>query len=424
MKKILKALLCMALALIMAFGPMTAFASNGDTLKWYSYDGDETPYEYVRGSEIFLGENKVKPNFTGDDEYIYHEFKAEKSGYYLVTYSSMYLFYVDVAEKVDASGAHGYKDYERLEDLAECDTRVLYYFEEGEIIFGADYSYSQWSENKFDDCVIDIEFYGEITDYEFDEKTLEGLIIGFNIDFDTKAGDRTYIEMNAEFYFETGKALEINEHYFTCNFKNDAVTGENELTVSLAGYEMDITVTAYPIEHFIESVTLENAGKYAKVMRDFKGEINYDWNLVTEDKKITVKYTDREVKEINHEFSVAIPVGNRYCFVNYLYKDNENGGVDFVVELAGKEYLSVPCEVTEFTFEENSHELKTTVKNEFYLDYYEAADSFKQAFTLRYNYSPDFRLELLADAISGFSGIPSMVFGYVFTFIKYYSAVA
>ena len=96
MKKTLKTLIAVFLAMIIATGSVSAFAAKETVILDYI----DEKYEYFYGSQLTEGKNSI--DLSGDELYYYHDFKAEKDGYYIIETNPMHIWWIAVAEETSS----------------------------------------------------------------------------------------------------------------------------------------------------------------------------------------------------------------------------------------------------------------------------------------------------------------------------------
>lgn len=415
MKKTLKSIIGAVLAMLIALSGVSAFAA-GDTITWKYEDYSE---EYTYGGEFSEGENKIAPRLTGEDEeYIYYEFNAEKSGCYLVTCKSEDNFLFNVAEKFENGSAFGTCDYAFVENEDSSARSRICYFDEGTNIFGVVYQ-THDDAYDYDDCTVEIEFYGEeITDIVFADDSVFEIVTDF--DYENKAGDIWYINLDATVYFSSGKTLEYNDYYFSFVLNEDAEEGENAVTLSFVGYEEEATVAAYSIEHYIESIEISNLEKYTVVHKDYKGESYFSH---PEGETLTVKYTDSTTEEYEYNYGSVIEICGRYCFTDGWFESDGNGGYTYNVNIAGKNYISVPCTVENLGIRENYEEMTEDLKWNFHYDIRIAKNLLAEAFDLGNGLAAGERLACVKDALVRITDAVKSTLNYIGLFAGYYCAL-
>ena len=154
MKNTLRKILCAALAFIMAFAAVPAFAAEiGDTIMWYNDDG--TVYdEYVLTDIVDVDDTITINAQSGSCTYSYI-LNAEKSGYYAVIdtgYPSIH--FADDYKDGSAYGDYGYFDALDCSDDSIYPDAFIVYLEAGEVFFTA-YVYDMES------ATVSFDFLGE-----------------------------------------------------------------------------------------------------------------------------------------------------------------------------------------------------------------------------------------------------------------------
>ncbi|MBQ8763110.1 MAG: hypothetical protein IJZ07_03305 [Clostridia bacterium] len=282
MKNTVKKLLCTALAFIMAFAAIPAFATEiGNKVLWdEGYDEPGFYDEYRYGGKLTEGKNHLTPFLAEEDSYYYYyEFTAAKSGYYYVDGGVCYgefgddgiLYYADLPIECSVETDDGCYD--------------IVYFEEGTVIMGASFKDCERYYNELD---VEIGYIDdEITDIIFDEKIVENLIINADITFFGdlfEIYDQDYIVV-----FSNGYEIEVESKSLYFTMKNEPVNGTNTVYATFAGYEKPTEATIYYIDYFVESVELSNVEYYLNAYEFYNGRYGFtDYN----GEEITVNYTD------------------------------------------------------------------------------------------------------------------------------------
>lgn len=361
--KIFKTAIAMVLALILSFGTMTAAfaAETGETVKWVENGED---YEYIhlftyRGA-VTEGQNEISlENISYDTDECY-SFDAEKAGYYLFTYSN---FSFNLSEKVVdgkpynyATGLYGYN--------ADVDDYTMVYLPEGAVYLGINNYCDALSGN------LEIEYIGaEIVDIEFDESDFENLIIDYDFGYGT--GNGFDIVCDPTFVFENGRETAFENAYIRFTTEGEVEEGENVIiTANTFGVEKQLTMTCYPLSHFIEKVEISNLDKYLKVRQYYiDGDVSYDFYGSPEDEDgiqgetLTVTLSDGTTQSYpiiwNDTIQITLQNGRKV----YVYCSDEryNGKHYFVFVVGGQVFIEEECEVIEADDKDNAERLEDRI---------------------------------------------------------------
>lgn len=415
MKKTLKSILAITLALIMSFGTLTAFAATGDTLEWY-FGGDE-PYVYTSQGELQEGDN----TFTcepGDYSYPYFTLNANK-GYYLISFNYPsdigYIDWVGIPETITDGVAYSILGFISVyENTDNNDTVVLDLIcklDAGETFIGID----AWAYEENAEFTVSAEYLGEsITDYDVKNKEY---ISGYDVSIGETEG---WILSDLTVTFSNGTTEEFydSELYFSC--ENEIAEGENTFAFEYDGIEKEFTVSVNSIDHYITAAELSNAEDYNEVFVDYNHDVWY-YNVL--DEVLTVTFNDSTQQDVSiyDGFGVVeLPNGNKYPV--YVYSDTDyNGNFYLCINIAGTVVKEYECTVTECTVVENGAILIEDVKYEFrdfFGDLYWGLDD-----ALVYNTVAEIFNSLFGtffDTIIGTANLFSDLFENIVTFIKFY----
>ncbi len=369
-KKIIAIILC--IATIMSLAATSAFAAD-KTVEWminshtdYSYGRD-----YSYGGKVTVGENTIVPvkGDSGFAEYFYYSFEVEKAGYYSFITAQIkgnYFSGGSVAEASETGTVYDnmpifFIDSEKYKD----DIAYVYYLEEKEyyvrveLWYGDDYEIDPNSKG-----ILDIEYYAEsITDVQIDENSTKNLIYGDDIDLGAlKDGRSIGTQFAYSVTFSNGKVHTTDCTYTFFKFKNEPVSGENEITLIFPGFEKDITVTAYNIEELVESVTVSNLNEACIVYKDYMGMI-HEPDVANKPAVFTIKYVGGKTEEITVDDSGDFVSlwGFRTYHLSRNYIESPDGDYTFSVELAKHDFINKPCEIKEYSVSENAAVLKDNI---------------------------------------------------------------
>lgn len=254
MKKTLKSIMAAILAVMLAFGGLTAFAADEsdtapNTIEW-DYYGDTIYPEYA--GELTEGENTVACDNDGS-EYFYFTFNAENAGFYEISYSYYdmdgYIFapesYSDGKAQNEADGF-----WFESEDELDC---TLYYFEKGEQIIGMYLFYAE-SEN----IKIAVNYYGESV-----ESIEAGELLNSDDVYFYSDDDASYVDIYSDvtITFSSGKTIERSDIYCTSEAE-ELVKGDNNVTTHICGKEFDFVINVAFVADFIADIEISNIEDY------------------------------------------------------------------------------------------------------------------------------------------------------------------
>ena len=355
MKKTLKSILAITLALILSFGTLTAFATENKTLTWHQYD--EQPCEYIYYGEIIEGENAIAFE-DGDDYSQYYSFNA-KNGYYLFSYEIPadmgWLNWIGFPyEMIDGEA------YDSIECVAQSyvkdenftlTEKFIYNLCEGETVIGLDVFPTSVSK----DIKLSVEYLGEsVTD--FDITTKDYVLNGDVYEAETEG----WLYTDAIIGFSENKSVTID--YCDLQFTCDGITeGENILTFKFEGVTEEIAINVYPVDYYVSGAELSNAEKYTQEYVDYFGEF---WSKPIEEEILTIFFTDSTSKDF--EFfsdwgNVEFPNGRSYYFYIDRYYDYDYESEKDIrilsINIEGYCVKEYQCTITEYGFVQNGEVL-------------------------------------------------------------------
>ncbi len=354
MKKTLKSILAIILALILSFGTLTAFATENKTLTWHQYN---EPYEYIYYGEISEGENAIACE-DGDDCSQYYTFNA-KNGYYLFSYelpSDMgWINWIGFPYEMIDGEAYGSADciaQSYFEDENSTLTeKFIYNLNEGETVIGLDVFPTSVSK----DIKLSVEYLGEsVTD--FDITTKDYVLNGDVYEAETEG----WLYTDAIIGFSENKSVTID--YCDLPFTCDGITaGENILTFEFEGVTEEIAINVYPVDYYVSGAELSNAEKYTQEYVDYFGGF---WSEPIEEETLTIFFTDSTSKdfEIFSDWgTVEFPNGRSYYVITdryYKYDyENETDVRILSINIEGFCVKEYQCTITEYDFVQNSEVL-------------------------------------------------------------------
>ncbi len=414
MKKTLKSILAITLALILSFGSLTAFAATEDTLQWYFGD---VITEYTWQGELTEGSHKVT---CKTDEMTFLSYKLNaKDGFYLLSFSypmdTGYIDWVGIPEEVTDGVAYDFTlpVYVYASDTAD-DDRVIYdmifKLDAGETIVGVDAFVSE--ENA--DLSLFVEYLGEsVTDFDIISKEL---ISGYDIYLGDSEG-WLYTDLTVNFSGGKTKVLKYCETKFKCDVIKK---GENVLTVKFGDLEKDFTVTVNSIDYYIKSAELSNADKYTEVFIDYNGDY---WYYPVTDDYVTVTFTDSTQQDVFIDYGygrVELPNGKDYPV--FIYSDSDyNDNYYLCISICDDIVKKYECTATKCDIIENGGILIEENKSEFvnfFSDLYWGLDDALMFDTVTEIFRSLFGTSF--DTLIGAANLFSGLFENIVTFIKFY----
>lgn len=345
MKKTLK--ITAFIILIVSLFSLSGYAQE-KTIEWDSgYDYTET---YSYGGELKLGNNKITPvnqpnRFDSNDFFydsVYYEFNVEKSGYYSIDilgdlYATHYM--PAVSQDIRDGVVYGEKNYLYLDDSC-----YSVYLEEGNCVFGVDYFIYEPAFRPDDDygSELKIAFVAEeITDVQIEEEYLEDIIFDCHIYPEYDENNTSRIPAKGKVVFSNGKEYEFDQ-YIDIKYSDDIAPGENKISVVVQNFTKEYTVQIKTVDDYIKNIEIGNPEEVAVVTKTFIPDVIY-----TPDEYIDLILTKPDGTKITEEVYYFYDIelkGDKVLTVWCDYYQKDDGKWYLVVEAAGKEYLSIPCE--------------------------------------------------------------------------------
>lgn len=347
MKKTFRKMLASALALVIAFCSVTAFAAEEDkTLDWDIYNAGYV-YEFEYAGD-FTGEKLVVDDGLEGQEYIeYYNVDIPQTGYYVVSVKriSGYSAYILFPESIENGIAYGEARNVRLDEEIENEIYTfnsLYRFSAGETVLGLVYSDAAFE--------ISFEFVGEsVTDIEFEDGAFSG-VFGYDILEDSDNGDMLATGIDAEVILSSGKEFKVET--FVIEHENALTKGENAAEIVFFDYREPVTVTIYEITDYIKSVEFKNPESITvkKYFNGDNGDIEFNGG-----EEFAVTFTDGTT--VNTSDFVTLPNGRRY-FVRSTVTGWWNEKPVIMIDVAQYTYSEYDVTAVEAGFEENLQHLK------------------------------------------------------------------
>ncbi len=410
MKKTLKSILAIALALIMSFGSLTVFAAEGDKIGW---DFGWWVDEYLWAGEATVGKNTVSCN---EDAYqTYFDFNAENSGYYSIIYDTNIIDWAGFPVKLKGQKASGESFVTYIADDDGFIT-VIVKLEIGATVLGVDYDNLETPSAE-----ITIDYLGDaVTDIVIDEKCTADLVDNNDIYCEYSEG-----AMLADYkvVFSSGKSIEFEKS--AVNFEcADYTEGENKIIVVFEDFKKEVTVTVSSVESIVKSAELSNYQNYTNIKYDYNENSDMNW-IYDESVKITFTNGETFVAPINSSEGIVIfPNGKEY-YVSVGYEHNEDGALVLSVYVAGIKFAEYACTENEAGIFENIDSLK----NENYYDFSEFLNELTWYLDRPFEEESDSEFfkalgEGFFDSFVSFSYMISRIFENFMAFFKYYLIIA
>ncbi len=420
MKKAIRVITAVILAMIIATGSVSAFASSETVV--LDFAGEK--FEYFYGGKLTEGENNL--DFSGDELYLYYEFEAEKDGYYVIETDPWHILWFACAKKT-ASGRYDDDNLADYSNLVYSETEEnLFYFEKGTYTVFADKN-----EEINEKTTVGIEYAGaELTAVDFDGGVKYGLIYDLDIycEYDEDIGKYLGIfnSGNATLSFDSGKTYGLELGYLWFESESGITEGENTITFDFVGKPFEKTILVENIDKHIKSVEVTNFDEFDTVEVYYDGCLN-DYDVDFTGLEMVVEFINGEKETVvvdSYYTMVKLPNGNPMPIELYCsYDTDDNGNVVFSVWIADTYFTDLvvlPVEAVETsTFENMEHlsEENTNViigkTDEIFLNYInillgESTDEiFSELKVLFENY-----LTFIPDIVKGIFGNISLFLGF------------
>lgn len=356
MKKTLKTVISLVLAAALTFSLFSVGAFAQDKSIVWDYGEDVVKDTYYYGGELMLGENKVSPLADADEiefdfvytDLVYYEFEVEQSGYYNIV--TDYNYYFCISQDIRDGVAYGDEEY--ISFTEDYDVYMCY-LTEGDCVFGLCFALYNWDSNdEIYNSSLAIEFVGEsITDMQIEEEYLEDIILGYHIASEYDEDNTSYLPVKGKVTFDSEKEVEIS-NYLKAEYDGNIAPGEAEIIFSLLNYKKDFTAQIKTVEDFVKSIEINNINEINKVKETFLPD--YAVYPDAEDVELTITFADgtKKTETVDYGYEIELK-GDKYIYIWCDYVQKEDGKHYFTVEVADKEYLSIPCETEPSSFDEN-----------------------------------------------------------------------
>lgn len=338
MKKTLRAMLSLLLALIMAFGSLSAFAADeNNTLKWNYYDDI---YEYTYAGELTEGSIML----YADETYIYYTFNCEKPGFYSFICSDENSVWVGIPEKVEDGIA--YNEVNNISMYPESEYIIIHYIPEGENIIGLDII--DVGENN----ELKIEYLGEsLTSIDVGDE----LIFGDKLEFYLDDEDKFLAYMNADYEMVFSNGKTFSDSYIEFTFDKEPVNGKNSLEIEILGQKSVLNVTGYYPDYFIKDISVSNPEKFAYVVQYYDSLDFID----SDGETVTVTLSDGTTQSFvygSDSHTVTLPNGIE-CDVWGRFNWVSKNEIVFEMVVGNAVLKTFPCELTKATLAENTERM-------------------------------------------------------------------
>lgn len=336
-KRTFKAVIAMALALILSLGTLTAaFAANGN-ITW-TVEGETATCVYH--SDLELGVNNVAIEKSG---YYYFDLSELENGYYSAKLTNDVFEYFCTPEK---SGDR-YNGWGESEYIGGGEYIIFNRKENVDIAVAGAYGAS-------DAMTIEIEYLGEdIESLEVEEKEL---LLHYDImEYESKY----WVDLDTVVTFTGGKTLEADSVGYWFDADGEIKSGENTVTLDFAGYESEQVLSVAEFSDYITRIKVdapEDATAYI-YYNYWVDEGTYDID------EFTVVFTDNteQVIKTDGPLDVTLPNG-RVIELEYGKGVDISGQNAYIYFGAGGCQISVYWMNTEkASFSANLNELRVNI---------------------------------------------------------------
>lgn len=343
MKKTIKTAVAMLLALIMACGSLTAFASTPADIEWNFWEAEENSV-YSYAGEITVDGDAVNVEGSGGEEIeklVYYTFEAEETGYYCVKTNDECWF--GIPDRYEDGVYYDTKDFTESYSFTE----RLYYLEEGDYIIGFDIYYDASDE-------VSIDFYGDIVNLSCNEETFKDLILNNSINESNDEEEERDYWLDADaitIEFENGADFIRGCTTILVYTDEELTKGEYDVEIGIYGipYRQNATISIVDVRDIIAKIELEDLELFTELVYYFDGS-SYNTSFGTEDLVIT--YTDGTT-EVIEDFEGWEWLDEKNIRIEAYYDFDENGNRCYVISVAGAEYVKAVCTERDATNAEN-----------------------------------------------------------------------
>ena len=343
MKKSIKTAVAMLLAIIIACGSLTAFASTPADIQWYFWEYEDA-YVYSYAGEVVVGADEVAITAKEDNCFVYFTFVAEEDGYYRVSSSECYYDggWFGFPEKQENGAYYGVKNSFYCYKGSCC-----YYLEKGEQVVGVDFCDATEYDFK-------VEYLGTVVDMVWDENALDNLILNYNLWASENENDEVayYADMDVTVKFSNGQDILIN-YASACIYTDEELTsGEYEVEICPYGMKdkMSVTINVIDIAQEITKVELSNIEDYASLVRYYTGDYySEDFEAGT----LTVTYADGTTETIENFDGYAYLEKYGVDIASY-YDYNNDWDICYFINIAEVDFVSEVCTIRGATKLENT----------------------------------------------------------------------
>ncbi len=330
-KKTIKAVIAMALALILSLGAMSAAFAANDSITWTVYD--ET-VSCTYNSALALGTNTVAIKEGG---YYYFDLSELENGYYSVEITDSVFEYFCVPEK-SGNKYVGWGDGENFFSY-DVDRFVFNRNEKTDVAIVGAYGAAEAVN-------VEVEYLGEdIESVELNDENIDELILHYDI---MEYGTEEYgANFDTVVTFTSGKTLEEEGVRYWFDYDGGLNKGENTVTLEFAGHEFEQKLNVALISDYISGVEVEGSAN-ARIY----------YNGYSADKaigKITVVFTDNTKQTIEYTYPCRVTLPNgREIELDCMYaEDVDELKVRLVIGAGSNQIAVIDLETEKASISEN-----------------------------------------------------------------------
>ncbi len=355
MKKIMKTLTAVILALTLCFACVPAFAEDAaKNVYWYYKESSTSSDTYTHIGDVKVGENTVEYDFeyNYDEPYqrplLYVAFEAPVGGYYMIGIDadSWISSTMLVPEKYGDDGkVYGYAACEKMD--GEC--KYFYRLPAGKNVIGIDaVMLSSGCAN------LNIEYLGDaVNDIVCNETMFTDMIEDYDIDiYSNNIARLCYFNYEVVF---SEKTVKFEENDLYCDI--DPETGEYSLTFLDYSERADITTVKH--KDIVKDVEVVNPDECLAGVEYYDGTIDETGSEYLKEVKVTFADGTVKIYELDEHNSATIRLPNgREAYVSAYYTEHWSYEDDIlalyemklVTQFAGNDYreYSINTEAADF----------------------------------------------------------------------------
>lgn len=330
-KKTFKAVIAMALALILSLGAMSAAFAANDSITWTVYD--ETA-SCAYHSDLALGTNTVAIKEGG---YYYFDLSELENGYYSVEITDSVFEYFCVPEK-SGNKYVGWGDGENFFSH-DVDRFVFNRNEKTDVAIVGAYGAAEAVN-------VEVEYLGEdIESVELNDENIDELILHYDI---MEYGTEEYgADFDTVVTFTSGKTLEEEGVRYWFDYDGGLKKGENTVTLEFAGHEFEQKLNVALISDYISGVEVEGSANARIYYNGYSAD-----NAIG---KITVVFSDNTKQTIEYTYPCKVTLPNgREIELDCMYaEDVDELKVRLVIGAGSNQIAVIDLETEKASISEN-----------------------------------------------------------------------